>query len=137
MMKLFNLPIPVVVALILPQVSAGKVDAPGSIPGAPAWASIVIATVFLLLWFLNTIGRLPGTNGGTNRRSANFTAEDRLQLKKVADLLATRNDDGMERILVMGQQTREIHECMSAIAKAQERTAAHLKVLAENAVRNA
>ncbi len=134
--KLINAPVPIVVALILPQV-VGKPDSAPLIPGGPQWAGIVVATVAVLLWFLNAVGRLPGTNGGTNRRGASFTEDDRIQLRKVADLLATRNDDGMERILVMGQQTREIHEVMARLAVAQEQTANHMKVLAENSIRNA
>ncbi len=126
-MKLLSLPVPIIVALILPQVDKPPVDVPGMSSGTTS--SLILGTVFLVLWFLNAIGKLPGN--GSNRRSQAFTSADRAQVKKVTDLLAWRNDDGVERYLVQAQQTREIHESMSKIAENMESMSRHMETLSE------
>lgn len=131
MVKLLSLPVPILVALILPQFDKPPPDVPGMSSGTAG--SLILGTVFLLLWFLNAIGKLPG-NGG-NRRSQTFTNADRAQVKKVADLLASRNDDGVERYLVQAQQTREIHECMLKVAKNMEQMSRHMEVLSDHVQR--
>lgn len=125
-MKVLGLPIPILVAVILPQVDKPPTDVPGMSLGTTG--SLILGTVFLVLWFLNAIGKLPGN--GANRRRQAFTSEDRAQVQKITDLLAERiGDDGLERYLVQAQQTREIHECMLEVAKSMEQMSRHMEVL--------
>ncbi len=131
-MKLLGLPVPILLAVVLPQVDKPPVDVPGMSAGTAG--SLVLGTVFLLLWFLNAIGKLPGN--GANRRTNAFTNADRAQVKKITDLLAERiGEDGLERYLIQAQQTREIHECMTEVAKQMESMSRHMETLSEHVKR--
>jgi len=130
------MPVPILLAVAAPQVS------PQDIPGAPVWASIVLGTVFVVLWFLNAIGRLPGQN--SERRAASFTDKDRECLavthayaKKVAELLGARDDDGLERYLLHAKMTKDTAETLAQVAKTMESVAQHMEVIAQNSTRRA
>lgn len=134
MIRFLEIPLPILVAMIAPQID--KPPSGDSLMGAPEWVSVFLAGVFVVLWLLNAIGKLPGAHG--ERRKVSFTDEDRATLhealaksKKLSELLATRNDDGMERILVMAQQTRETHDRLADVAKSLEKTAMHLETIAK------
>lgn len=59
MVRVFAIPIPVIFA-------AMAVAEPGQLKG-PDWLLGASSTAFVILWFLNTIGKLPG--GSTERRA--------------------------------------------------------------------
>lgn len=130
-MKMLTLPIPMIVAVVMPQID--KPEA-GMTPGTAG--SLILGTVFLLLWFLNAIGKLPGN--GSDRRTHAYTSADRAQMTKLTDLLAERiGEDGLERYLIQAQQTREIHESMVSVAKNMEDMSRFMGVLAKDAERRA
>jgi hypothetical protein len=132
-MKLLALPVPVLLAVTLPQLDKPMPPETGMAPGTAG--SLILGTVFLLLWFLNAIDKLPGGKSA-DRREQSFTKTDRAQMQKLTDLLAERiGEDGLERYLLQAQQTRETHECMANVARHLESLSRNVKTLSEDMVR--
>lgn len=118
MRSLLTSPLP---AAVLGAV-APQIEAPAS---APTWVTTALFGVFVTLWFLAQIGRLPGAS--EERRSPQSLAmsdRDRSainraikQLDKVHGLVATRSsEDGIERFLAHHQITREAHDVLRSLA---------------------
>lgn len=116
MHKLLSVPVPLFLGAL-------QVEAPSFLDGAPGYVVGFVAAIWVVFYVLDKLGRLPknGSNGelakAIDRLSAkidayepSFSEDDRRALNKTANLLAQRDDDGFERLLVMARQVRETSE---------------------------
>lgn len=88
--RVLDVPVPILaaVAQAIPGMPEG---------GMPGWIMGALFATWLLLWFLDRIGKLPGRpRGGIH---AGFLAADRQKADRVYSLLATEDDDGTPRFL--------------------------------------
>ena len=128
MLRLLDLPLPVLAAMVVPQVAPDMLQVP-DVPEGPSYIATGLLAVWVTLWFLDRIGKLPGRPQG-ERRNAAFTPEDRQLLARLVDsnsrlveieeknserthrlyeLLAFRDGDGIERFLKYLQEARDAH----------------------------
>lgn len=104
---LFSLPVPALAAVVVPQID------PDLLGGLPGWLATGLLGVWVTLWFLDRVGRLPGRPEG-ERRAHVFTTDDRKKLEFVADRVERLNhlflfrgdDDGIERFPKFMQEAR-------------------------------
>lgn len=89
-MKLLAVPVPAFVAAALPQLPSELFE------GAPAWVLALAVVGWVVVSVLNMLGRLPQKNGGTH---SGFTADDRRTIQKTYEVLAWRDDDGVQRFV--------------------------------------
>lgn len=120
-MKLFtllSLPVPIFSAVLIPQITPELVD------GMPGWVAVLLLGVWVTLWFLDRVGRLPGQPDKKFWEEAeSFSKSDRERLDKVYTLLAHRDDqDGIERFLKFLQESRISHKAMDDLVKLQSDT---------------
>lgn len=133
-MKLLEWPIPPVAAAVVPQVAPTIVA-----PEGPGYLATAILGAWVVLWFLDRIGRLPGRPLG-ERRTESFTTSDRALLMEIGaslqrsekarmserevlehmerlyNLLAYRDhEDGIERFLKFMQDTKVAHKTIDEI----------------------
>lgn len=87
--RVLDAPVPVAAAVL--QV------VPGIDTGNAGWFTGALFGVWLVLWFLDRIGKLPGRpQGGVH---VGYQPEDRRRVEKVHNLLATEDEDGVPRFL--------------------------------------
>ena len=82
-MRLLNLPLPIFAAILTPQLETAA-QSP-----TPGWVAAVAAWIFVLGWFLQQWGKLPGANG--ERRTHMFTPQDRARMEAIYGAVK-RND---------------------------------------------
>lgn len=118
--KLLAIPLPV-------ALGAFQFD-PELLDGAPGYVVGFVAAIWVIFYVLGQLGKLPanGSNGELAKAieklaakidayEPSFGEEDRRALHKTANLLAQRDDDGFERLLVMARQVRETSERTKSI----------------------
>lgn len=99
-MRLFTVPVPVFAAVLVPQL------APTLLEEGPGYIATAILGVWVTLWFLDRVGKLPGRPQG-ERRSASFVDADRKKLEELYHLFLRRgDDDGIERFPKFMQEAR-------------------------------
>lgn len=116
MHKLLAVPLPVALGLL-------QVEQPTFLDGAPGYVVGFVAAIWLVVYVLDKFGKLPSNGSHAELARAidalaakidayqpSFTEDDRRALHKTANLLAQRDDDGFERLLVMARQVRETSE---------------------------
>jgi len=103
-MRALNIPLPVIAALLVPQMEAPHVTGPGYVAAA-------LGGAWLVLWWLEKIGRLPGGSGG-ERRGHTFGDRDRARLDEVHKTV-TREDaakPGWPMVWAPADEVREIRD---------------------------
>ena len=108
--------------------------------GAPDWVMGLIAGVFLVVYLANIYGKLPGKpmnggNGGISNGDRKMLAQVAQETKRLTELLAWRDDDGMERFLLTAKHTKESRELLIEILKVQETQERHLDKIAQHLAR--
>lgn len=78
--------------------------------GAPGWVLTALFGVFITLWFLREVGKLPGQGTRATTPEKGFTPLDGERLEKLYYLLAQRNEEGVERFLKLAQEQRAAHQ---------------------------
>jgi len=81
----------------VPVAAAALQVVPGIDAGNAGWFTGALFGVWLVLWFLDRIGKLPGKPAGGVH--AGFHGEDRRKAERVHSLLATEDEDGVPRFL--------------------------------------
>lgn len=142
MLKLLEVPIPPIAAAVIPQVAPSFV---GGAPEGPGWVATFLLGGWVVLWFMDRIGKLPGRPQGERRSTSAFTDKDRELLgrisadlsalvelevaaktDKVYNLLATRDpEDGIERFLKFLQETKATRGLMVEIDHKLEEVLRH------------
>lgn len=135
MAKLLQVPVPPLAAVLVPQAAPDLVAGDG-----PGYLAVLLLGGWIVLWFLDRIGKLPGRESG-ERRSAAFTPADRATIdelaglvrvnaernRKLYDLLAYRDDvDGVERFLKYLQEARKAHTMQAEILATLQKIRAEL-----------
>lgn len=93
---LLAVPVPALVAAVVPQVQ------PELLEGLPGWVATGLLGVWVTLWFLDRVGKLPGRGSGER-----FTSRDREKLDRLVHLFLFRGDeDGIERFPKFMQEAR-------------------------------
>lgn len=111
-MKLLQLPIPVLVAV-------AQIDVPPEMATGPAWVSVFLAGVFVVLWALNAMGKLPG--GGSERRAVSYTPADRdrdqVVLARLTEIheIVTEKEPGVAGWRLVWAPRREIVETRDSV----------------------
>jgi len=121
-MRLLNLPFPLLAAAFVPQIQPPEVTTPGYIAAAMGGA-------WLVLWYLQQIGKLPGANGERRSGSA-FEDDDRARAADVAETvdmvadqmtevhrIVTREDSDKPGWAMVWRSSKESHEVREAVAK--------------------
>src|SRR3990167_120658 len=109
-LRLLNLPVPLFTAAIIQEVEPLNVTGPG-------WVVAVATGAFVVLWFSNAIGKLPG--GSSDRREASFLDSDRAKLDLIheivtaADVARPRRPRGGAR----GKETVELRTLVEELAE--------------------
>lgn len=98
-MKLLQLPIPILV------VALQAADHPE--PVGPAWYGGVVATLFLIAYILNVLGKFPGASN--ERRTASYTDEDRSRDNASASAVAAV----LKAIGDLAKQVEEMHKTVT------------------------
>ena len=108
-MRLLNLPVPIFTAAIIQQVEPVNVTGPG-------WVVALATGAFVVLWFLNAIGKLPG--GGSERREASFKDTDRGQLNEIHGIVTAEDvaRPRWPRVWAPLQETLEIRDLVAELA---------------------
>lgn len=117
--RLLNVPVPVILAAALPQVST---------PTGPEWFLGAIAGIWCAIYLIDKLrgwGWIRGKGNGNGDGNGNGNGPKTkgysdIRAEKVYNLLATRGDDGIERFLKHHQMTVETHEIVRALAKNTE-----------------
>lgn len=112
-MRLLNLPIPVIAAVIAPQIEPPTMS-------TPAWVAAIVGVAYVLLSYLNWAGRLPGANA--ERRMQTFTEEDRSRLAEVHRTVM-REDPDRPGVPMVWRQTREMlaaHAALTSLAELKD-----------------
>jgi len=116
-MRLLNAPVPVLMAILAPQIEPPDMS-------TPAWVAAIIGVAYVLLSYLNWIGRLPGATG--ERRTRSFTDADRAMLTETHDQLeavhevVTREDKdkpGWRMVWAPAGEIRELTEAMGHLTR--------------------
>lgn len=143
---MLSLPVPPI------AVAVAQTIPPEVFMGIPDALLPFIVGAWVVLWFMDRIGRLPG-RPKNERRNASFTPEDRELLTQLVDnhamltqlsadreklqalynLLAHRDDqDGIERFLRFMQESRKAHRTICEVATEMRATNAELRELVKN-----
>ena len=104
-MKLHTLittPLPAIAGAIVPQVD------PDLLVGAPGWVATFLLGAWVVIVYLDKIGRLPGSEGKERASDGSFSNEDQRRLREVHGLLSHRRDDGVERFIHYGQLLEQL-----------------------------
>lgn len=92
-----SIPLPIAIMVGVPFQSA----LPDGFPAPTGSLATLLLGAWIVLWFLDRIGKLPG--GGSD---VGFTDADRHRLNSLHSLLSHRDDDGIERFLKFIQDSR-------------------------------
>lgn len=110
MLKSLSIPIPPI------AVGALQMTTPGLSESGPGWLATLLLGVWVTLWFLREIGKLPGKAEPPAVPFGGFDDEDRKRLEALYHLLAFRDDkEGVERFLKYMQEARASHATMQSI----------------------
>lgn len=111
MLRLLEAPVPIIAAAVVPQLAPILIGAE-EVARGPGYLAVALLGAWVVLWFLDRIGKLPGRPQGERRNSA-FTQSDHTMLKEIAtrtqvvcELLATRDPDGVERFARFVQDSK-------------------------------
>lgn len=132
--KLLNTPVPIVLGLFSQSIP-GVGDLPAGAE-APQYMMGAFAGIFLVAYILKITGYMPHKNG-KDAHPIDFTESDRasmtkmaVEVKKMTDLLASRDDNGFERFLKMNSRISEQGDMLRQIAEIQESQVASQKEMA-------
>ena len=100
--RMLDAPVPIAVAVVQGTAPDGLVG------GGPGWLMGALFGVWLVLWLLDRIGKLPGRV--PNGVHAGYQPPDRERLNRVHDLLAWKDDDGVPRFLRHVMETHQAVE---------------------------
>ena len=116
-MRLLNLPVPIFTAALIQQVEPLNVTGPG-------WVVALATGAFVVLWFLNAIGKLPG--GTSERRGASFKDDDRRKLEAMHEIVTREDTDkpGWRLVWHPARETREIRDLLIELSDLREDWAA-------------
>ena len=133
--RLLDIPLPIILPIVAQSVLPDSVT-----EGAPDWVMGLIAGVFLVVYLANIYGKMPGKpvgggNGGINGGDRKMLAQVALETKKLTEMLAWRDDDGMERFLLTAKHTKESKELLIEILKVQGTQERHLDKIAQHLAR--
>ena len=133
--KLLNTPVPIVLGLFSQSIP-GVGDLPAGAE-APQYMMGAFAGIFLVAYILKITGYMPHKNG-KDAHPIDFTESDRasmtrmaVEVKKMTDLLASRDDNGFERFLKMNSRISEHGDILRGIAEIQESQVASQKAIAD------
>ena len=110
MLRVLNAPLPIITAVVMQEIPQPMMT------GGPGWAVAVMTGVFIVLWFLNAIERLPGARG--NRRVASFHDEDRARLQEIHRTVIREDPDrpGWPMIWRSSKEMRTAHEVLANLS---------------------
>jgi hypothetical protein len=134
--RLLDIPLPI----ILPLVAQGVL--PDSVTeGAPDWVMGLIAGVFLVVYIANMYGKMPGKPapsglGGMRNGDRTMLVQVAKETKKLTEMLAWRDDDGMERFPLAAKHAKESKELLEEILKLQESQERHLEKISQHLARS-
>lgn len=113
MMRLLNLPIPVFAAILVPQIEPPQMS-------APAWVAAIIGVAYVLLSYLNWIGRLPGATA--ERRAGGYGDDDRARLVKVHEIIVREDPDKPNWPMVWraSKEMRDAHAVLASLAELKD-----------------
>jgi hypothetical protein len=109
MLRLLNLPLPIFTAVLVQQIEPPTVTGPG-------WLVAIFTGAFVVLWFLNAIGRLPGAHG--ERRAPSFGDQDRAHLVEIHKTVTREDSDkpGWPMVWHSGKESREVCAAVTRLA---------------------
>lgn len=130
--KIIGFPLPVILAVV--QSGENQLPIVDQIGHVPDFLLGAVAAIWVLFYILERLGKIPGIRNNSVGLSVedreaikaiqdilsgvpSFTDSDRQALHKATNLLATRDDDGFERILVMARTVKEIKMQLDLNAK--------------------
>ena len=114
MLRILNAPLPIITAVVMQEIPQPMMT------GGPGWAVAVLTGIFIVLWFLNAIGRLPGASG--DRRTASFRDEDRARLVKVHEIIVREDPDKPNWPMVWraSKEMRDAHAVLASLAELKD-----------------
>jgi hypothetical protein len=133
--RLLDVPLPIILPLVAQGVLPDFVA-----EGAPDWAMGLIAGVFLVVYVANMYGKMPGkpANSGLGvMRNGDraMLAQVANETKKLTEMLAWRDDDGMERFPLAAKHAKESKELLEELLKLQESQNRHLETISRHLTR--
>ena len=120
MLRFLNLPIPIIAAVLVPQIEPPQMS-------APAWVAAIIGVAYVLLSYLNWIGRLPGATA--ERRAGGYGDDDRRQVSTLSAQVAevyrtvTREDPekpGWPMVWRSSKEMRAAHEALISLSELKD-----------------
>ena len=133
--RLLDTPVPIVLGLFSQSIP-GMGDLPAGAE-APQYMMGAFAGIFLVAYILKITGYMPHKNG-KDAHPIDFTESDRAsmtkmsaEVRKLTDLLASRDDNGFERFLKMNSRISEHGDILRQIAEIQEAQVSTQKTMAD------
>lgn len=143
--RLVTFPVPLVAGIFY-LITEGATEIPGQEQQltamqqtqGPEWLVGAVAGIWLVVWLLDKLGKLPGNGGVDRRRGPKFEEEDRAAIRGTLEgvqklrehlhaeaakhsqfhqLFTGRSDDGIERWLIHHQVTRETKTIVQELVK--------------------
>jgi hypothetical protein len=113
MKSLFTLPLPIFVGALAMQGNGPSIEGPG-------WLMAALTGVFVVLWLLNAVGRLPG--GGPKNGPTTFGTGQREQLAELHWIVTREDRDkpGWPMVWSSARETREIRELLKGLSELKE-----------------
>jgi len=105
-MRFLSLPIPIFAAILTPQI-----EPPGA-SAMPAWVAAVAAWIFVLGWFLQQWGKLPGAS--SERRSPAACEDCQRKIAAMHEIV-TAEDDNLPRWRRVWSPTKETLETLELV----------------------
>jgi hypothetical protein len=131
--KILDAPLPVILPALFQSIPQEIL--PEVIKNAPDIMIGFIAAILLIVYVANMYGKMPGkpkNGGGLTAVERETLAQIGRDTKKVTDLLAWRDDDGMERFLATAKHARESSELLVEILEVQKSQDRHLETIASH-----
>lgn len=135
--KLLEAPFPILVGLIsqAQTITPDRGTTPTGSMDAPEYMMGAFAGIFLVAYILKITGYMPHKDGkdahcidftDADRRAMNKMAQE---VRKVTDLLAFRDGDGLERFPKMSSQTSRQGEVLDKLSRTQDAQATTLTTI--------
>jgi len=122
---LLNLPLPILMAPLAPQIPG---MAPATVQDGPGWVAVFLLGAWVVLWVLKEIGKLPGQDRNAitvtlpEKRAHQFDEVHRIVTREdpekpgYAMVWSSRAErDALQRTLDMARKTIESHEALLGV----------------------